>query len=430
MGQYQAPYSFSDLPDLVLTHIFNFLHDDAEALFRCLQTNERLRRIAKSDTSLWKRVIASRWGFNSQLLEDHDLSFLEPKDFKGPALYRWVEKTYRAHISWPVKLGRPPNLADFFLELRRYGLMGDDCAGGYRRGSASGDLHLPSLSLVGRRFLAGFLSSYDFCGLNILTALRGLLLEFPFLPMDAGQGIDHLLYYFSQTYTLQPEEWPDLWTLKYYSSDESDDDDAPKKEDCPKLPIETLNRQKLMLSPTGQYDDFYAGCADLSGSEVYIILYALIMLNTDAHNPSIPKKITFVEWMHSIRQTEVGHKVPPEVLRYFFDSLQQNPLAIRSIREWITGTQPGSLDQSQRTLTSILPRTPQALWSDLTVNLRTSLIVWLPHFHFSDLIATLQPRVLCLHITLWTALMNFLEYMITFAVEIILRLAGHSDTML
>ena len=47
------------------------------------------------------------------------------------------------------------------------------------------------------------------------------------------------------------------------------------------------------------------------------------MLNTDAHNPAVKKKMTFVNWTNSLKG---GADLPEPFLKTIYQEIQKNPL--------------------------------------------------------------------------------------------------------
>eukprot|EP00613_Pedinella_sp_CCMP2098_P023582 CAMPEP_0171699242 /NCGR_PEP_ID=MMETSP0991-20121206/9843_1 /TAXON_ID=483369 /ORGANISM="non described non described, Strain CCMP2098" /LENGTH=410 /DNA_ID=CAMNT_0012288275 /DNA_START=23 /DNA_END=1255 /DNA_ORIENTATION=+ len=120
-------------------------------------------------------------------------------------------------------------------------------------------------------------------------ALRQLLLQFPFLPLDAGEGADRV--------------------------------------------IKTLGRVYLDTHP-GEYDRLRKmdrcaeDCHDDAESAVYILIYAVIMLNTDLHNKQNRHKMTAREFVRSTRSTVLGSVYEEADLLRIYGSVASQPLRI------------------------------------------------------------------------------------------------------
>mmetsp|Transcript_29014 Transcript_29014/g.37454 ORF Transcript_29014/g.37454 Transcript_29014/m.37454 type:complete len:420 (-) Transcript_29014:135-1394(-) len=124
---------------------------------------------------------------------------------------------------------------------------------------------------------------------NPEEALRLLLLEFPFLPIDAGEGADRVIYALARIY------------------------------------IESHPNELLSL----RNDKERKGSThDNAESAIYILLYSIIMLNTDRHHPAIRSKMKLNEFISSTKSTVVREAFSDEVLIDIFNSISQNPLKI------------------------------------------------------------------------------------------------------
>ena len=62
---------------------------------------------------------------------------------------------------------------------------------------------------------------------------------------------------------------------------------------------------------------------------VHVMLYALIMLNTDLWNSAIKTKITFQQWSEGIRASVANGYFRSAELLLFYDSLMHSPLRDR-----------------------------------------------------------------------------------------------------
>jgi hypothetical protein len=127
-------------------------------------------------------------------------------------------------------------------------------------------------------------------------ALRQLLLQFPFLPLDAGEGVDRVIRSLARVYLdTHPDE---------YSGLRNNDKDCARDE---------------------SHDD--------AESAVYILIYAVIMLNTDLNNSKIRHKMKPHEFVRSARSTVLGtHYNEVDLLR-IYESVASEPLRICSLEE-------------------------------------------------------------------------------------------------
>jgi len=120
-------------------------------------------------------------------------------------------------------------------------------------------------------------------------ALRNLLLRFPFLPIDAGEGADRVIKSLGRLYlATHPEQRENL-------------------------------RHAANGSDSG-HDD--------AESAVYILLYAVIMLNTDLHHPAIKNKIQVHEFLRSARGTVLGRVFEDKDLARIYRNIAKKPLLI------------------------------------------------------------------------------------------------------
>lgn len=132
------------------------------------------------------------------------------------------------------------------------------------------------------------------------NALRLLLLRFPFLPIDAGEGADRVIWALARLYLkLHPSQFAHLRRRE----EGKDHEDAE--------------------------------------SAVYILIYAVIMLNTDLHHPAIKNKMTADEFLRSARSTVLEDAVSDADLRRIYASVASKQLLICA-------------PQQQRTLSNLL----------------------------------------------------------------------------
>ncbi len=59
----------------------------------------------------------------------------------------------------------------------------------------------------------------------------------------------------------------------------------------------------------------------------YVISFALIMLNTDLHNPSVKKKMSVSAFVQMNRGVNGGANVPTDTLTAMYNSIKVRPLA-------------------------------------------------------------------------------------------------------
>jgi brefeldin A-resistance guanine nucleotide exchange factor 1 len=64
---------------------------------------------------------------------------------------------------------------------------------------------------------------------------------------------------------------------------------------------------------------------------VYVLTYAIIMLNTDQHNPNVAKQgksMTFQDFARNLRGVNAGKDFAPEYLQSIFDSIKSNEIIL------------------------------------------------------------------------------------------------------
>ena len=105
-----------------------------------------------------------------------------------------------------------------------------------------------------------------------LAALRGLLLQFPFLPIDAGSGADRVIGLFSMHWL---RDNPSAWASVGLDGG---------------LPL-----------PEARHT-------------VYSLVYATIVLNTDLHNPAVKTKMSRAQFLTNCREAPYLQFVPERLL--------------------------------------------------------------------------------------------------------------------
>ena len=125
--------------------------------------------------------------------------------------------------------------------------------------------------------LQSYFAATPIRGATPLVALRDLLLRFPFLPIDAGQGADRVVGCFARAYALQnPDALAAIVpaSTKSYVSGTSSASDPPSDEE----EEEEMERNvRRMMQP------HLSGVVKAGRDAVYTLTYSLIMLNTDLH---------------------------------------------------------------------------------------------------------------------------------------------------
>ena len=134
--------------------------------------------------------------------------------------------------------------------------------------------------------LSHFLHSFSLVASNPEAALRSLLLQFPFLPIDAGDGADRVVTELARGYVAQNGLMPSLFGGV--------------------APANTAEAHEL----------------------VHLLFYSIIMLNTDLHNPAISPKITPAEYVASCRRCPPLVRVPEDTLEQIHANISAHPLQI------------------------------------------------------------------------------------------------------
>ena len=83
-------------------------------------------------------------------------------------------------------------------------------------------------------------------------------------------------------------------------------------------------------------NDTYPEIADTA----YILAYSTIMLNTDAHNPQVKKRMTKSDFIKNNRGINDNADLPEEFLSEIFDNIVSNEIRMKDEIE--TGAQSGS----------------------------------------------------------------------------------------
>lgn len=194
--------------------------------------------------------------------------------------------------------------------------------------------------------LGDFLRPFPIIGLTPVLALRKLLMRFPFLPIDAGAGADRVIGWFSREYVLtNPHRLTSLGlgvvgsaaavegtaaqggheeSISSSSSDEEVElqEAAEVQEEAGSLAsvaAPLARAARLGLSP----ESFKA-----ARDAVYTLLYSVIMLNTDLHNPAITPKIQPHEYVASCHRCVPLRHCPRETLLEIYESILHHPFQI------------------------------------------------------------------------------------------------------
>ena len=298
--------NFFDIPnldELILPHAT----DQFKTLALLEQTCKANFALSRQDGALsWKKYVQHRWGpvaSNSSMSSWRELAV---------GLERDVRPLLNANVAMAVsKLEEtflPPGVpwhetlrccTSWCTLLERRHIVAFVCA----------ERH-------GRSTLAAYLAPIPIRGNTPEQALRRLLLVFPFLPIDAGQGADHVIGLFSLAYIRQnPEALAALGLAPapHLGASSSSDSDEPV-DGQPQWEQSWLALQGYQAGASGPSGSVSAAAwrpqtaAERTGRDLlYTLIYSIIMLNTDLHNPAIHPKLQPEEYAASCRRcVQVG----------------------------------------------------------------------------------------------------------------------------
>lgn len=96
-----------------------------------------------------------------------------------------------------------------------------------------------------------------------------------------------------------------------------------------RLPGESQLIERIMVTFSKAYiaSDIPPGCAD--EDSVYVLSYAVVMLNTDQHNPNMKsRRMTILDFSRNLRGTNGGKDFEPEYLQAIFDAISSNEIIL------------------------------------------------------------------------------------------------------
>lgn len=114
--------------------------------------------------------------------------------------------------------------------------------------------------------------------------------------------------------------------------------------DCFVLPGEAQQIARIIESFANKYyefcksNDLHGPLADADAA--YVLCYSVIMLNTDAHNPQVLKKMSKEAFIKNNKGINGGQDFPYEYLSDLYDSITKNEIKLTSdsLREFSDGT--------------------------------------------------------------------------------------------
>ena len=99
-----------------------------------------------------------------------------------------------------------------------------------------------------------------------------------------------------------------------------------------RLPGEAQKIDRLMTE-FGRHFHSYEPKVFNSEDTAYILAFSTIMLNTDAHNPSVKRKMTIKDFLRNNSGIDSGKNLPDEFLTKIYHSITQNEIKMKSADE-------------------------------------------------------------------------------------------------
>eukprot|EP00241_Pyramimonas_parkeae_P018073 CAMPEP_0114289036 /NCGR_PEP_ID=MMETSP0059-20121206/7145_1 /TAXON_ID=36894 /ORGANISM="Pyramimonas parkeae, Strain CCMP726" /LENGTH=370 /DNA_ID=CAMNT_0001410253 /DNA_START=244 /DNA_END=1354 /DNA_ORIENTATION=+ len=321
----QALAGLESLSDPVLALMVLKLEGDVSAISSLSLVCRRFYQVVMGNNEVWRKAVRVRWG-SCIHLPLHTPSEAKPCNMRMPETCEWwrwcktLEVELSPHISSmnmdtilsflrrhdalrsdarssPTTCGSADGHADRALRVAReldgtlslmHALCRRTCWDSKRRMA----LWLCNEGAQDRTVIPSFLLGIDLKGRDVLSSAEASATPLPFLPMDAGQGADRVISAFSQVYVRQQQSKDDL---------------------------------------TDDFQDHRVSPLMVSEDAVYVLVYALIMLNTDLQSPAIRQKITREEWVQSVNRTDVRAMLKRSDLEFLYSCIQKHPLRQRTL---------------------------------------------------------------------------------------------------
>ena len=320
-----------DLPhfdQLVLPHAA----DQFATLAQLEQTCKTSLSFSRQDNGLsWRKTVKRRWGpVASSSKSWRELAMALEQEVRpllnvdvAAAVKKLEESFLPPGVGWHETLRR---CASWCTLLERRRIVAFVCA----------ERHSKST-------LAAYLSPIPIRGATPEVALRHLLLVFPFLPIDAGQGADHVIGFVSLAFIRQN---PDALAPLGLSSDalaassSSSSDESPAASPTASPAGAPTAQQSWLATPGYQAGVASSGAvhdaawrpqtaAERTGRDLlYTLIYSIIMLNTDLHNPAIHPKLMPSEYAASCRRCVQLSHLSDEYLFGLYHSVASRALTI------------------------------------------------------------------------------------------------------
>ncbi|KIM46215.1 hypothetical protein M413DRAFT_441285 [Hebeloma cylindrosporum] len=96
-----------------------------------------------------------------------------------------------------------------------------------------------------------------------------------------------------------------------------------------RLPGEAQKIDRFMLKFAERYIAGNTKTPFASADAAYILAYSVIMLNTDAHNPQVKKRMTKSDFLKNNREINGGEDLPEEFLSQIFDDIVNNEIRMK-----------------------------------------------------------------------------------------------------
>lgn len=97
-----------------------------------------------------------------------------------------------------------------------------------------------------------------------------------------------------------------------------------------RLPGESALIERIVTSFSEQYCAQSAEEDDNDKDAIYVLIYAIIILNTDQHNPNVKgqKRMTYTDFARNLRGVNAGKDFPAQYLQDIFDSIKSNEIIL------------------------------------------------------------------------------------------------------
>uniref|UniRef100_A0A7S3AEG1 SEC7 domain-containing protein n=2 Tax=Haptolina ericina TaxID=156174 RepID=A0A7S3AEG1_9EUKA len=167
----------------------------------------------------------------------------------------------------------------------------------------------------------GFFQPLQLVAASPEGGLRALLLHLPFLPIDAGEGADRVISAFARGYVTQN---PARCRVLLQPTEE-DPFGGDERGGTGVGGAEEVSGEGDSSGPCGGAQ-FERDAQDT----VHLLVYSIIMLNTDLHNPAIHPKMSAREYAASCLRCPQLRRLPTASFEAIHASITESPLQIAS----------------------------------------------------------------------------------------------------